>query len=169
MAKITLTDRENGKVITIITDAAYIHDLPCIGDDGMLYNIHKIWNDEKHFHTDNIVLIDEKQGFFLSINRGIDDEHLSVENFQKYFFDLSKSTNDYVLLNDVFKDIFNTKNEKIIKLIENNENFNCAHSLVFNRPEDLIESRTSWEDLREYFCSLVYLLEDILDTIKDEE
>lgn len=103
MAKITLTDRGNGKVITIITDATYNYELPCIGDDGMLYNLHKIWNNEKHFHTDNIILIDEEQGLFLSINRGINDEHLSVENFKKHIFDLSKSIDDYVLLNGMSK------------------------------------------------------------------
>ena len=103
MAKITLTDRENGKVITIITDSTYIHDMPCIGDDGMMYNLHKIWNNEKHFHTDKIVLIDEEQGFFLSTHRNVNDEHLSVENFQKNLFDLSKTIDDYVLLNGMSK------------------------------------------------------------------
>ena len=141
--------------------------MPCIGDDGMMYNLHKIWNNEKHFHTDKIVLIDEEQGFFLSTHRNVNDEHLSVENFQKNIFDLSKTTNDYVLLNSVFKDVLNTKNKEIKKLIENNEYFNCAYSLVYHRPEDLIESRTSWEDLEEYVCCLVYLIDDILDIVKE--
>ena len=167
MAKMTLRDRENGKVITIITDATYIHDMPCMGNDGMMYNLHKIWNNEKHFHSDRIVLIDEEQGFFLSTYRGVNGEHLAMEDFQKNIFDLSKTTDDYILLNGVFKGALNTKNKEIKKLIENNANFNYAYILVFNRPEDFIESRTSWEDLEEYVCSLVYLINDILDIVKE--
>ena len=163
----TLRDRENGKVITIITDATYIHDLPCFGNDGMMYNIHKIWNNEKHFHTDRIVLIDEELGFFLSTYRDVNGEHLAMEDFQKNIFDLSKTTDDYILLNGVFKGTLNTKNKEIRKLIENNADFNCAYSLVFNRPEDFIESRTSWEDLEEYVYNLVYLINDILDIVKE--
>jgi hypothetical protein len=132
-----------------------------------MYNLHKIWNNEKHFHTDRIVLIDEEQGFFLSTHRGVNDEHLAMEDFQKNIFDLSKTTDDYILLNGVFKGALNTKNKEIRKLIETNVNFNCAYSLVFNRPEDFIESRTSWEDLEEYVCSLVYLINDILDIVKE--
>lgn len=164
--KLTLKDRMNGMVLTIITDATYVHDLPCLGEDGMMYNLHKIWGNDKHFHTDRIVLIDEEQKFFLSEYININDEHMAMEDFQKNIFDLSNTTDDYILLNGVFKDALITKSNEIKKLIEDNENFNCAYSLVFNRPEDLVESRTSWEDLEEYMSSLVYLINDIYDIVK---
>ena len=168
--KLTLKDQKNGMVITIITNATYVHDLPCLGEDGMMYNLHKIWNNDKHFHTDRIVLIDEGQKFFLSEHININDEHMQFENFQKKIFDKVETTDEYILIDGVFKDLLNDSNdntkEKIKKLIEDNENYQCAHSLVFHRPEDLIESRTSWEDLEEYMSSLVYLLDDIYDIVE---
>lgn len=168
--KLTLKDQKNGNVITIITDATYVHDLPCLGDDGMMYNLHKIWNNDKHFHTDRIVLIDEEQKFFLSEHININDEHMQFENFQKKIFDKVETTDEYILIEGVFKDLLNDKNNNVIegikKLIDNNGDFNCAYSLVFNRPEDLVESRTSWEDLKEYISSLVFLLDDIYDIVK---
>lgn len=168
--KLTLKDRANGMVLTIITDATYIHDLPCLGEDGMMYNLHKIWNDEKHFHNDRIVLIDEEQKFFLSEHININDEHMQFENFQKKIFDNAKTIDEYILIDGVFKDLLNDENNNVIKkikkLINNNGDFNCAYSLTFNRPEDLVESRTSWDDLKEYMTSLVYLINDIYDMVE---
>lgn len=164
--KLTLKDQKNGMVLTIITDATYIHDLPCFGEDGMLYNLHKIWGNDKHFHTDRIVLIDEEQKFFLSEHININDEHIQLEDFNKKVFDKVTSIDEYILLDGVFKDLLSNSKDEIKKLIENNENYQCAYSLVFRRPEDLLESRTSWEELKEYMSSLVYLLDDIYDSVK---
>lgn len=164
--KLTLKDQKNGMVLTIITDATYIHDLPCFGEDGMLYNLHKIWGNDKHFHTDRIVLIDEEQKFFLSEHININDEHIQLEDFNKKVFDKVTSIDEYILLDGVFKDLLSNSKDEIKKLIEDNGNYQCAYSLLFRRPEDLIESRTSWEELKEYMSSLVYLLDDIYDSVK---
>lgn len=164
--KLTLKDQKNGMVLTIITDATYIHDLPCLGEDGMMYNLHKIWGNDKHFHTDRIVLIDEEQKFFLSEYININDEHMQLEDFNKKVFDKVISIDEYILLDGAFKDLLSNSKDEIKKLIEDNENYQCAYSLVFRRPEDLIESRTSWEELKEYMSSLVYLLDDIYDIVK---
>lgn len=166
MAKFTLTDSENGLVRTIITDSLYIHDMPCIGDDGMMYNFHKIWNNEKHFHSDKIILIDEEQGFFLSINRGVNDEHLALDNFQKSIFDKVKSIDEYILVKDIINDTLNARNKEIRELIMDNVDFSCVHGLFYNHPEDFIESRTSWEDLKDYLSGLFYLIGDIYDIVE---
>ena len=164
--KLTLKDRENGMVLTIITDATYIHDLPCLGSDGYMYNLHKIWDNDKHFHTDRIVLIDEEQKFFLSEHININDEHIHFENFQKNIFDKVETTDEYILLDGVFNDAINANNKKIKKLIEDNVDFSCVRGLFYNSPEDMIESRTSWEELKDYLSGLFYLITDIYDIVE---
>lgn len=96
--KITLTDRENGKVITLITSDTYMFDLPCIGSDGMMYNIHKIWENEQHRHTDRIVIIDEKQGYFISTHINSKNEHLKYDFYVKEIFDFANNIDSYIML-----------------------------------------------------------------------
>ena len=120
--KITLTDRENGKVITLITSDTYMFDLPCIGSDGMMYNIHKIWENEQHRHTDRIVIIDEKQGYFISTHINSKNEHLKYDFYVKEIFDFANNIDSYIMLYEFdfnYLDEFDepSKHNKISRLL----------------------------------------------------
>lgn len=169
--KITLTDRENGKVITLITSDTYMFDLPCIGSDGMMYNLHKIWRNEHHRHTDSIVIIDEQQGYFISTYNNIKNEHVKYDFYVKEIFDFANNIDSYIMLYEFYKFNIEDKNkyDKIKKIFDEEDEIIGAAEYNVNTYDayQFVDGEIKADLILEDYSRLNYVVGRIKDVIKN--
>ena len=160
----------NRKTFRIITNATYFYNLPCIGEDGKMYSIHQVKDNIPTYdiYGNPIVYYDRVQKLYLvpvyhqEVKNGkkivVQD---AIENFNKSIFNRVKTTDEYVNMRDTMLELFES-DDKIneIKALFDTETdptanaFESAYYLLERRPEDLVESRTSYEDLLDYLKEL---------------
>lgn len=161
---------ENKKTFRIIPNATYFYDKPCIGEDGKMYSIHQVKDNIPTYdiYGNPIVYYDSVHKLYLvpiyhqEVKNGkkivVQD---AIENFNKNIFDRVSTTDEYVNMRDTMLELFES-DDKIneIKALFDTETdptanaFENAYCLLERRPEDLVESRTSYEDLLDYFKEL---------------
>lgn len=167
----------NKKTFRIIPNATYFYNLPCIGEDGKMYSIHKIKDNVPTYdiYGNPIVYYDRVQKLYLvpvyhqEVKNGKKIEVQDViENFNKKIFDRVNTTDEYVNMRDTMLELFESY-DKIneIKALFDTETdptanaFESVYYLLERRPEDLVESRTSYEDLLDYLKELYYFTDRI--------
>lgn len=174
MAKITFN---NGiTLFEVITDANYAYNLPCIGEDGKLYHILKLLTNESISDHPNATHYDEKLRVYLipmchqeRVGNEYVDVQDSVENFSSKIFQRVTSIDAYINHKNELLALYENEDKvnKIKSLFDNDSNaFEMVKHLLCYRPEDLIESRTDWEDLLDYLREIFYFTEGIKEIIE---
>ena len=170
MALITLYNRDKSAKFDIITDATYAFNMPCFGEDGKLYSLHRLSKGETFDDHPNAVYYDDITNLYIvpMCHREIvGDVYVNVQdvvvNFNSKIFRRVTSTDSYInLQNEYLALIENEEKVDKIKALFDAEYspFMMVDSLL-KRPEDLIESRTDWEELLDNLRSLFYFTEEI--------
>lgn len=170
MAPITLYNRDKSAKIDIITDATYAFNMPCFGEDGKVYSLHRLSKGETFDDHPNAVYYDDITNLYIvpMCHREIvGDKYVNVQdiivNFNSKIFRRVTSTDSYINLQNEYLVLI--KNEE--KLMKIKALFDAEYSpfmmvdSLLKRPEDLIESRTDWEELLDNLRSLFYFTEEI--------
>ena len=84
--KITLKN-SSGQTFTIITNATYPFDTPCIAENGKLYWLNR--------YNSDACFVDNEQLRYISPCKDKNGNHDIVENFNKSLFDVVDTTDDY--------------------------------------------------------------------------
>ena len=171
MALITLYNRDKSAKFDIITDATYAFNMPCIGEDGKLYNLHRLSKGESFDDHPNAVYYDDITNLYIvpMCHREIvGDKYVNVQdiivNFNSKIFRRVTSTDSYRNLQNEYLALIENEEKvnKIKSLFDNDSSaFEMVKHLLCYRPEDLIESRTDWEELLDNLRSLFYFTEEI--------
>lgn len=171
MALITLYNRDKSAKFDIITDATYAFNMPCFGEDGKLYSLHRLSKGETFDDHPNAVYYDDITNLYIvpMCHREIvGDKYVNVQdiivNFNSKIFRRVTSTDSYINLQNEYLALIENeeKVDKIKSLFSNDSNaFEMVKHLLCYRPEDLIESRTDWDDLLDYLRSLFYFTDEI--------
>lgn len=155
--KITLKNSSE-QTFTIITNATYPFDTPCIGEDGKLYWLNR--------YNSNACFVDNEQLRYISPC----GNHDAVENFNKSLFDVVDTTDDYTNCSKDRVELYRCKNKiNKIKEIFNQEGGNAFNDAEYNYREFC---KGHWsdeiDDVLEDYRQLFLFVKDIRDVIESE-
>lgn len=159
--KITLKNSE-GITFTIITNATYPFDTPCIGEDGKLYWLNR--------HNSNACFVDNEQLRYISPCKDRNGNHDTVKKFNKLIFDVVDTTDDYLACPQDRVELHICKNKiNKIKEIFNQEGGNAFNDAEYNYRE---YCKGHWsddiDDVLEDYRQLFLFVKDIRDVINSE-
>lgn len=159
--KITLKNSE-GNTFTIITNATYPFDTPCIGEDGKLYWLNR-------FNSD-ACFVDNEQLRCISPCKDKNGKHDIVENFNKFLFDVVDTTDDYTNCPKDRVELYKHKN-KINKIKE--IFYGCCGNAFDNAEYNYREyCKGHWsddiDDVLEDYKELFRFVRDIKDVLDSE-
>lgn len=159
--KITLKNSE-GNTFTIITNATYPFDTPCVGEDGKLYWLNR--------HNSDACFVDNEQLRYISPCKDMNGKHDVVENFNKFLFDVVDTTDDYVNCPKDRVELYRHRNKiNKIKEIFNQEGRNAFNDAEYNYRE---YCKGHWsddiDDVLEDYRELFRFVRDIKDVIDSE-